>query len=111
MPKYQVIFFQKINGDAPAEDFLNSLDEKMGAKMTRLLLMVSDFGPELRGKHSKHLEDGIFELREQFGSNISRVLYFFYVGGKVILTNGFIKKHRKRPEVKLKKQKLTAGNM
>ena len=32
------------------------------------------------------------------GTNISRVLYFFVVGQKVILTNGFIKKTQKTPK-------------
>ncbi|MBQ7759950.1 MAG: type II toxin-antitoxin system RelE/ParE family toxin [Acidaminococcaceae bacterium] len=42
-------------------------------------------------------EDGIFELRTQQGNDIARVLYFFVVGRKVILTNGFIKKSPKTP--------------
>ena len=52
-------------------------------------------GPELREPHSKHVEDGIFELRAKQGSDISRVLYFFFVGKKAILTNGFLKKTMK----------------
>ncbi|MFQ9111530.1 MULTISPECIES: type II toxin-antitoxin system RelE/ParE family toxin [Butyribacter] len=34
-------------------------------------------GNMLRQPYSKHLEDGIFELRCKFGSDITRVLYFF----------------------------------
>jgi len=48
--------------------------------------------------YSEHLGDGIFELRAKVSSNISRVLYFFVVGKKVILTNGFIKKTQKTPK-------------
>ena len=47
----------------------------------------------LREPYSKHLDDGIFELRCKFGSDITRVLYFFYYEGKIILTNGFVKKN------------------
>ena len=43
------------------------------------------------------MEDGIFELRCKVGSNITRVLYFFYYQGKIILTNGFVKKVQKTP--------------
>lgn len=43
-------------------------------------------------------EDGIFELRTKQGSNITRVLYFFFIGKKVILTNGFVKKSQKTPK-------------
>ena len=42
-------------------------------------------------------EDGIFELRAKVGTDISRVLYFFLVGKKIILTNGFRKKTDKTP--------------
>ena len=52
----------------------------------------------LREPYSKHLDDGIFELRCKFGSDITRVLYFFYYEGKIILTNGFVKKTQKTPK-------------
>lgn len=45
--------------------------------------------------YSEHLVDGIFELRAQSGSNISRILYFFVIGRKIVLTNGFVKKNAK----------------
>lgn len=45
----------------------------------------------------KPVENGIFELRTQSGNNIARVFYFFFVGKKIILTNGFIKKTQKTP--------------
>lgn len=39
------------------------------------------------------------------GSDISRVLYFFLVGKKVILTNGFIKKTNKTPPAEKERAK------
>ena len=39
----------------------------------------------------------LFEIRCKVGNNISRVLYFFYFEGKIILTNGFVKKTQKTP--------------
>jgi len=72
--KYQVIFYEKETGVAPAEEFLESLDNKMNAKMTRAISALQDNGPQLREPYSKHLDDGIFELRVKVGSNISRVL-------------------------------------
>ena len=51
------------------------------------------------------MEDGIFEIRGKVGSDISRVLYFFYYGGKIILTNGFIKKTQKTPSKEIKRAK------
>ena len=52
-------------------------------------------------------KDGIFELRCKQGNNIVRVMYFFYVGKIIVVTNGFIKKTQKIPakEVKLAKKR------
>ena len=37
-----------------------------------------------------------FEIRAKQSSNITRVLYFFYIGKRIVLTNGFIKKNAKK---------------
>jgi hypothetical protein len=37
---------------------------------------VKEFGPQLGEPFSKHLVNGIFELRIQQSSNITRILYF-----------------------------------
>ncbi|MDR2870128.1 MAG: type II toxin-antitoxin system RelE/ParE family toxin [Deferribacteraceae bacterium] len=103
MAKYQVIFFKEDNGSVPAKDFINSLDTKMVAKIYRLIAMITENGPELREPYSKHLKDGIFELRAQIGSDISRVLYFFFMGQRVVITNGFTKKTQKTPEAEIEK--------
>lgn len=60
--------------------------------------MLQQVGPTLRLPYSEYLEDGIFEIRAKQGSNITRILYFFFVGKKIILTNGFIKKTQKTPK-------------
>ena len=61
----------------------------------------------LREPYSKHLDDGIFEIRCKVGNNITRVIYFFYYEGKIILTNGFVKKTQKTPkkEIELVKER------
>lgn len=105
MPNYQVIFFQKENGEIPAETFIDSLDWKMQAKIYRLLTLMADVGPMLREPYSKHLDDGIFELRAQSGSDITRILYFFFVGQRIIVTNGFVKKTQKTPKSEIDKAK------
>lgn len=83
-----------------------SLDIKMRAKLIGLLEILEEKGNQLREPYSKHLEDGIFEIRCKVGNNISRVLYFFYYEGNIILTNGFIKKTQKTPrkEIELAKK-------
>ena len=78
----------------------------MRAKVLRTVSLLGDSGPTLREPFSNPLDDGIFEIRIKFGSDITRVLYFFVVGKKVILKNGFIKKTQKTPasEITLAKQ-------
>ena len=58
-------------------------------------------GTSLREPYSDPLGDGIFELRTKQGSDITRVLYFFFVGNKAVLTNGFTKKTQKTPKPEL----------
>ena len=96
--KFEIIFYEKEDGTMPAQDFLDSLDDKMRAKMILTVDMLKTNGNRLREPYSKPLDDGIMELRAVVGTNISRVLYFFVVGQKVILTNGFIKKTQKTPK-------------
>lgn len=69
----------------------------MRAKIFRLLELLEQKGNTLREPYSKSLDDGIFEIRAKQGNNITRVLYFFYIGNKIILTNGFVKKSQKTP--------------
>ena len=105
MQKYLVIAYEKENGEIPVEDFLNGLDVKMRAKIYGLLTVLQEKGNMLREPYSKHLDDGIFELRCKLGSDITRVLYFFYYGGNIVLTNGSVKKTQKTPreEIELAK--------
>ena len=105
MTEFEVIFYEKENGECPVEAFLSSLDVKMRAKLVGLLELLEEKGNKLREPYSKPIDDGLFELRCKVGNNITRVLYFFYYEGKIILTNGFIKKTQKTPpeEIKLAK--------
>lgn len=107
MIDFTVVAYEKENGEVPVEDFLNSLDVKMRAKMFGMIGLLQEKGNQLREPYSKHLDDGIFELRCKVGSNITRVLYFFYYEGQIVLTNGFVKKTQKTPkdEIKLAKDR------
>ena len=86
------------DGSYPAQEFIDSLDIKMQAKMLRTIAFLQENGSDLREPYSEYLRDGILELRAKVGSNISRVLYFFYDGKKAVLTHGFIKKTQKTPK-------------
>ena len=98
MADFKLIAYEKENGEVPVEEFLDSVIPKMRAKIYGLMGILQDKGNMLREQDIKHLEDGIFELRCKFGSDITRVLYFFYYEGKIIMTNGFVKKTQKTPK-------------
>jgi phage-related protein len=95
---YEIIFYDSEDGRCPVQDFLDSLNPKLLAKTLRTIDLLEHNGPQLREPYSKMLEDGIFELRTKQSSDITRVLYFFFVGGKIVLTNGFVKKSQKTPK-------------
>ena len=67
-------------------EFWDSLEEKMRAKVLRTIMLLEQNGNDLREPYSKPLGDGIFELRIQQASNISRVLYFFSIGNEIVRT-------------------------
>lgn len=105
MAEFEVDFYETTDGDKPAKDFLISLDNKMRAKMASMISLLQENGYNLREPYSKHLSEGIFELRAKVGSDITRVMYFFYIDRRVILTNGFVKKTKKTPLKELEKAK------
>ena len=105
MEKYEIEFFQLENGTEPAKEFIASLPPKMIAKMLRIIDLLEENGPLLRMPYSEYLRDGIFEIRAKQGSDISRILYFFVIGRKIILTNGFVKKTMKTPASEIEKAK------
>ena len=106
MTEFKLIAYEKENGEIPVEECLDSVNPKMRAKIFGLLGILQEKGNMLREPYSKHLDDGIFELRCKFGSDITRVLYFFYYEGKIILTNGFVKKHRKLLKRRFRLQRI-----
>ena len=104
--RFTVEFYEKENGEIPVINFIDSLEPKLGAKVLSLIEILEEKGNQLRLPYSECLEDGIFELRCKFGSDITRTLYFFYEGANIILTNGFVKKTQKTPAQEIKLAKL-----
>ena len=95
---FEIEFFETDNGDCPVISFLDELNVKLRAKTLRMIELLKENGNLLGMPYSRHLDDGIFELRTKQGSDITRVLYFFFVGQKIVMTNGFIKKTEKTPK-------------
>ena len=106
MGKFEVIIYSKADNSEPVMSFLETLPHKIYAKVARSINLLQTYGNELREPDSKELEDGIFELRVIQGTDTVRILYFFIIGRKIILTNGFIKKTQKTPKKEIEKAKI-----
>ena len=102
---YDVFFYDLKDGTYPAKDFIDSQPTKMKSKLDKMVSLLREYGPDLRLPYSEFLEDGIFQIRASYGSDISRVLYFFVVGKRIVLTNGFVKKTQKTPYSEIAKAK------
>lgn len=93
----EVLYYEDEQGRQPARDFIDGTENKMKAKIFGRLQLLEQYGNTLPMPFARHLEDGIYELRTPQGSNTTRLLYFFFVGDKAIITNGFAKKTQRTP--------------
>ena len=99
----KINFYYKNTGECPVQEYLDSLSPKLRAKTLRSIMLLEEFGNELRLPYSSPLGNGIFELRSIVGTDITRVLYFFIEGNSAILTHGFTKKTQKTPIAEIEK--------
>ena len=102
---YAVDYYEDIRGRKPVEEFIDGLDVKMRAKVFGRLELLEQEGPSLGMPFARALEDGIYELRTTQGGNITRILYFFVVGKRIVLTHGFVKKTQKTPQGEIERAK------
>lgn len=101
----KVEWYKLPNGEAPARTYLDSLDRKLRSKTLRTIGFLEEKGHLIGEPDSKYLEDGTFELRTTMGDNTGRVLYFFCVGDRAVLTHGFKKKTQRTPRREIERAK------
>jgi hypothetical protein len=53
MAEFEIVFYEKEDGDCPVEGFLSSLDDRMRARMVGLLKLLEEKGNKLREPYSK----------------------------------------------------------
>jgi len=100
--------FAEFNNTVPMIVFLESLSVNERAlifKYIEKLIEYKNNNFTLPDKFSKHLGDGIFELKVKLHNKTSRNLYFYEKNQMIIFTNGFIKKTQKLPRKELEKAK------
>lgn len=77
MSKYFVTYYEDKNGVSPVLTFIEEMSLKHQAKIIRTIMLLEVNGPALREPFSKYIGDNLFELRIIFGSDISRVIFFY----------------------------------
>jgi phage-related protein len=105
---YTVEYVELETGKKPFEEFVLSLPIAERAKVFETInyfVELKNHRLPIKENLSKHLKDGIFELRTSFPDTIARSLYFYQKGAKIIITHGFIKKTQKTPNKEIKKAK------
>ena len=107
--EYEVEYVELEKNEKPFEEFVLGLTLKERAKVFETInyfLELKNNNLSIKEKLSKHLEDGIFELRTYLSEKIARTLYFYQKGAKIIITHGFIKKTQKTPSKEIEKAKV-----
>lgn len=94
---FDIGYYEGKSGGKPVEKLIDSLGNRIEAKAFGRSELLERYGSQLGMPFSRFLGDGIFELRVGQGNDNARILYFFVVGKRVILTHGFVKKTRKTP--------------
>ena len=107
---YTVEFYETQDGECQVWDFLEGLrikaatnkDARIQHKQASLYIeLLQQNGTHLNENITKHLEDGIWELRP--GNN--RVFYFFFQYDVFVLLHQFRKKSQKTPKREIEKAK------
>ena len=92
--------FAKVGYKVPMIEFLDSLNVMERAKVfasIEKLIELKNAGLNPKENLSKHLMDGIFEMRVSFENRIARSLFFYQADRKIIFSHGFVKKTQKTP--------------
>ena len=107
MKNFECFYYKTSSGRCPVEAFINSLSYKTQRKFFAKLDWLEEYGYRLPEPHSKKIEDEIYEFRFEGDDGAVRILYFFYLGGKIIFLSGFKKKQKKirRKEIELAKRR------
>ena len=101
--KWKILYYKTSQGTDPVHDFIDSLDEKIKAKIIDALDLLEEFGVRLGLPHAKKLTGTpLWELRVVGSGNI-RIFYVAVISKTFLLLHGFQKKKQKtnRKEIKI----------
>ena len=85
-------------------EFYDPLEQKTKDKVDYVLEIIISI-KRIPTKFLKHLDEGIYEIRIESGSNIYRLFSFFDDNKLVVLLHGFQKKTKKTPRKEIERAK------
>jgi hypothetical protein len=97
MPQTVIRVFRDADGAISLTEWLDELEESEPRAYTKclsLILLLAQFGYELRRPHADTLRDGIHELRIKVGTVNYRILYLFMGANIACLSHGFTKESK-----------------
>ena len=95
--EWTVEFYEEDDGSSPVRAFLESLDAKTQLRFAWSIEQLRVRNVAAREPLVRHVEDKIWELREESRTNIYRLLYFFFTGRRIVFLHGFQKKTQRTP--------------
>jgi phage-related protein len=85
---YQVCYYLDHRNRNPVKEFIVNLSDNERAKASACIKALSVYGPGLKRPTADYLGRGIYELRPKR----SRIFYFFFMKGNVVLLHAIKKK-------------------
>ena len=106
--RWNIRSFTTDTGRKPVLEWIASLDEGAQAAVKESVLLLREYGVTLDMPHSRHLGQGLWELRARDSSGIYRVIYFHWRGRTLCLLHGFTKKTQRTPpaDISLARQRM-----
>lgn len=99
--EWTIEFYLEEDGKSPVVAFLDSLDPKTRARFRWSMEQLRLRNVRARPPLVRHLEGDLWELREESRTNTFRIVYFFFVGRRIVLLHGFQKKTQQTPRREL----------
>ena len=99
--EWTVEYYVEDDGDVPVQAFLAALARKTTARFDWSIEQLRLRNVRAREPLVRHLENQLWELREESDTNIYRIIYSFVVVRRILLWHGFPKKTQKTPRREL----------
>lgn len=106
--EWSIVFYLDDDGGSPVEAFLPGLDATTQRRFRWSIDQLRMRNVRAQAPLVRHLEGKLWELREESQTNIYRLLYFFFIGRRIVFLHGFQKKTQKTPrrEIEIAQRRL-----